>query len=531
MSTKLKLQLIFLDRVGIVADVAAIIVANGLNIVSMEVQKKDHLAYVYLEVENGLADIDATRVCDSLTKIRTCIEVKKIQTLPREKREEGYKVVLNSVSDGILSVDEEGRITTINRVAAEIMNCGSAEEVIGKHIRDFSFPSSGLLECLENKALKRIKRNVITAKGRFQFFSSCKPIKDSADRIVGAVDIMKDMKEIEALANCVSAASPITFSDIIGCSPAIQQAISLAQKIADTESIVSIRGESGTGKELFARAIAVESRRKEPFIPINCAALPESLLESELFGYVGGAFTGASKQGKPGLFEAARDGTVFLDEIADLPLTVQAKILRLIQEMTARRIGGTREISVNPRIITATNKNLEKMVEEGLFREDLYYRINVLPIHIPPLRRRLKDIVPLVDHFLFRLNSRLNKKLQVVEPLALAKLNGHHWPGNVRELKNVIERGAILSEGDRISADCILFGFEIARDLKQAGQIVKAPIGQNPLHEMVDRYERQLIEEALGKELSLRKTARLLGLSHTGLGNKIRKHRIELPLK
>jgi PAS domain S-box-containing protein len=531
METNLKLQSIFLDRVGIVADVAAIIVANGLNIVSMEVQKKGRFAYVYLDVEKGGTDLDPHQVFARLGKIKNCVEVKKIQTLPQEKREEGYKVVLDSVSDGILSMDEEGRITTINRVAAEIMNCGGAEQVIGKNIRELAFPATGLLECLENKALEKVKRNVITSKGRYQFFSSCKPIKDSADRIVGAVEIMKDMKEIEALACEVSQATQITFSDIVGSSPAIQQAISLAQKIADTEAIVSIRGESGTGKELFARAIADESRRKGPFVPINCAALPETLLESELFGYVGGAFTGASKQGKPGLFEVARDGTVFLDEIADMPLSVQAKILRLIQEQTARRIGGTREISVNPRIITATNKNLEKMVEDDLFREDLYYRINVLPIHIPPLRRRLEDIGPLVDHFLFRLNSRLHKKLQVVDASALAKLNGHHWPGNVRELKNVIERGAILAEGNRIGAECILFGFEIARDLKPAGQIARAPIGHEPLHEMVDRYERQLIEEALGKDLSLRKTAKLLSLSHTGLRNKIHKHRIDLPLK
>jgi PAS domain S-box-containing protein len=531
MATNLKLQLIFLDRVGIVADVAAIIVANGLNIVSMEVQKKGRLAYVYLEAENGGAGLNPSQDFASLEKIQSCVEVKKIQTLPQEKREEGYKVVLDSVSDGILSLDEEGRITTINRVAAEIMNCGGSEEVIGRNIRELAFPATGLLECLENKALERVKRNVITPKGRYQFFSSCKPIKDSADRIVGAVEIMKDMKEIEALACEVSQAAQITFSDIVGGSPAIQQAISLAQKMADTESIVSIRGESGTGKELFARAMAFESGREGLFVPINCAALPETLLESELFGYVGGAFTWASKQGKPGLFEVARDGTVFLDEIADMPLSVQAKILRLIQEKTARRIGGTREISVNPRIITATNKNLEKMVEESHFREDLYYRINVLPIHIPPLRRRLEDIGPLVEHFLFRLNSRLNKKLQVVDPPAFAKLNGHHWPGNVRELKNVIQRGAILAESNRIGADCILFGFEIARDLKQAGQITRTSIGQDPLHAMVDRYERQLIEEALGKELSLRKTARLLGLSHTSLGNKIRKHRIRLPFK
>jgi transcriptional regulator of aroF, aroG, tyrA and aromatic amino acid transport len=298
--------------------------------------------------------------------------------------------------------------------------------------------------------------------------------------------------------------------------------------MADTEAIVSIQGESGTGKELFSRAIAFESRRTGPFVPINCAALPESMLESELFGYVDGAFTGASKQGKLGLFEFAKDGTVFLDEIADIPLNVQAKLLRLIEEGTVRRIGSTDEILVQPRIITATNRNLEKMVESGQFREDLYYRINVLPIHIPPLRRRLDDLLPLVEHFLFRLNLKLYRSVQLVNKMAMDKLQRHHWPGNVRELKNVIERAAILTDSDQIDQDSILFSFKINNGLKDRQPKILRRNGCNSLGTMLDDYEKQLLQEALGKSQSIRKTARLLNISHTTLLNKIKKHDIHV---
>ncbi|MCP4109019.1 MAG: Fis family transcriptional regulator [Desulfobacteraceae bacterium] len=372
-----------------------------------------------------------------------------------------------------------------------------------------------------------IKKNLINKKGRYQFFATGRPITDSSGHIVGAVEIGKDMREIKMLAKSISQPRDITFSDFIGKHAIIKELMSFAQKIAETDSIISIRGESGTGKELFAGAIHSESGRKGPFIPINCAALPEPLLESELFGYVGGAFTGARKEGKTGLFETADNGTVFLDEIAEMPPGPQAKILRLIQENRVRRIGGTKEISINTRIITATNKNLEQLVHDKSFREDLYYRINVLPIHIPPLRERPGDIPVLAEHFLFQLGSRLGKQVQSVTEEAMNKLCSHNWPGNVRELKNVIERASILSESDKIGAESILFSFEIGKSIKGVKSQVPPELpGHHSLGALLDHYEKQIIAKTLKTSESIRKAAKTLGVSHTTLLNKLKKHKI-----
>ncbi len=345
--------------------------------------------------------------------------------------------------------------------------------------------------------------------------------------IIGAVEIGKDMKEIEKLVRSISQARQITFSDFIGISPAIREVISFAQKIAATDSVISIRGASGTGKELLAYAIHTESERTGPFIPINCAALPEPLLESELFGYVGGSFTGARKEGKKGLFETANHGTILLDEIAEMPLGSQAKILRVIQERSVRKIGGAQEVPVNTRIITASNKNLEEFVNENLFREDLYYRINVLPIHIPPLRERIEDVTLLTEHFLFQLASKLGKNVQSLTKEAYNKLSSHNWPGNVRELKNVIERAAILCNSEPIGAEHILFSFEIDKRMQGIKKVLHHDIADHhTLQSLIDGYEKQIINQTLQASLSIRKAAKKLGVSHTTLLNKMKKHHI-----
>lgn len=525
MTSNVKLQIIFTDRVGIVADIATMMAELAVNIASMEVDVRSGKAVVYLEAIRDGEEPSNEKLLERLRTIPSLLEISVIQTLPQERREKRFQVVLDSISDGILAIDEKGQVTTINKVAQAILNC-EAEALLGKNLRELDLHDCGLPECLAGRTYTNVKKNLITEGGRFQFLSTGKLIRDSRDRIVGAVEIMKDMREIKELASAVSEPSWIAFSDMIGRSPAIQAAISFAQKIAGSDAVVAIRGESGTGKELFASAIHAESGRRGSFVPINCAALPESLLESELFGYVGGAFSGAKKEGKPGLFEVAQDGTIFLDEIAEMPLSLQAKMLRVIQEGRVRRVGGTREAPVNARIITATNRNLERMVEDKQFREDLYYRINVFPIHIPPLRERLEDIPLLAEHFLFRFNSSLGKKGQALTGEALDKLCRHHWPGNVRELRNVIERAAILCSSERIAEDCILFSFEVGKAMKGIKIPAAGRLGGDSLPALLDRYERQIIAEALGKSRSIRQVARLLGVSHTTLLNKLKKHRL-----
>ncbi len=521
----LKLNLLFDDRVGIVADVAVTLADNGLNIVSMEVERRKEMADVYIDAErDATARKDAT-VIAALEQIPNLKRIRVIKTLPREKRENRFKVVLDNVSDGILSIDQHGTVTTINQKARLILNCED-QAVLGQNVQTLNLPDMAILTCLDRKKFTNVKRNIINAKGRYRFLATGKPIVDSSGRVLGAVEIIKDMKEISALAGAVTQTNEITFSDFRGKSPAIHEAIAFAQRIAPTDSIVSIRGESGTGKELFARAIHTESGRSGPFIPINCAALPESLLESELFGYVGGAFTGARKEGKPGLFEIARDGTIFLDEIAEMPPGPQAKILRLIQERTVRRIGGAQEIPINARIITATNRNLEQMVHAKNFRQDLYYRINVLPIHIPPLKERLVDLEVLVEHFLLQISVKQNKNLQVLSEAGMQKLTRHQWPGNVRELKNVIARAAILADNDRIEEDCIMFSHEIGQRLNQTQSSSVIELKGDPLPVMVGRFEKQIVTAALREAKSARQAARLLGISHTALNRKRRKYEI-----
>jgi len=332
------------------------------------------------------------------------------------------------------------------------------------------------------------------------------------------------MKEIKALAEAVSTPTQITFSDILGKSPSITSAVAFARQISRSNSVISIRGKSGTGKELFAKAIHHSSGLSGLFLPINCAALPEHLLESELFGYEPGAFTGADRHGKSGLFEKAKDGTIFLDEIAEMPLNSQAKLLRVLQERRVRRIGGTKEAPINARVITATSRNMEEMVNKGEFRDDLYYRINVLPIYLPALQERIEDISLLAEHFLFHLNYKLNKDSQPLSNDALKKLSGHSWPGNIRELRNVIERAAILADDSGIHSEHIMFSFEIGSRQETPIPSQLQESSTQSLKDIMQKYEKQIIRKALTRYPSIRQCARGLQLSHTALINKVKKY-------
>ncbi len=522
MKSNLKLQLIFADRVGIAADVASLLSQQGVNIAFFEMEVRGDQATIYLDAEaTGVTDWDF--FLDRLRTLADLREISTIETLPQEEREKRLQVALDSISDGILGIDSQGRVAIINRVAQHILGC-DGREVAGTDIGELNRADQRLEECLAGESFTNVKQNLITPGGRFQFLATGKPIRDSAGRIVGAVEIMKDMQEIKELSTAVAPSSQFSFSDMVGRSPALMEAITFAQKIARTDAVVSIYGESGTGKELFASAIHTESGRSGPFVPINCAALPEALLESELFGYVGGAFSGAQKEGKAGLFEVARKGTLFLDEIAELPLALQAKMLRVLQEKKVRRVGGSQEIPVDVRIITATNRNLAEMVEKQLFREDLYYRISVFPIYAPPLRDRREDIPLLVEHFLFHLNLRLEKNWQSLAPEALEKLHRHPWPGNIRELKNVIERAAILSGSPRIDAGYVLLGKEVGKALQGTKEVDTGELGATPLPALVERWEKQYIAAALKQTRSKRQAARLLGITHTALINRIKKY-------
>ncbi len=524
MSDSLKFKLLFKDRIGIVHDIAQMMMEQMLNILSMEVEQKDGFAKISIEIEKtdpSLRKEDLLSLFSMLPKIESHAE---LRSLPHEKRERWFRTVFDGMSEGVISVNSSGMINTVNKVACRILGL-SYENLVGVHVTEVSPEDCILQECIDKRIPVRRRKSVVTTTGRVEFYGSAKPINDSEGRFVGAVLLMKNLKEVKEMVDAVSKPLEITFGDIIGTSPAMRNIIDFAKRISEMGTIVSINGESGTGKELFARAIHYESGREGPFVPINCAALPEPLIESELFGYVDGAFTGAKRKGKPGLFEAASNGTIFLDEIGDMPPGLQAKILRVLQDGCVRRIGGFEEIPVNARVVTATNKDLKSMVDEGGFREDLFYRINVLTIQVPPLKERLSDLPLLVNSFLQRFNRKLEKEDQVITREALAKLQDYDWPGNVRELQNVIERAAILSNSVEITPDSIRLNTEPSRC---GNKFCPKPVEKSgkPLRELMANYEVGILLEALNSTTSIRQAAQRLGLSHTALLKKIEKHGI-----
>ena len=307
-----------------------------------------------------------------------------------------------------------------------------------------------------------------------------------------------------------------SFHQILGKSKAIQAVFDLIRRVADSPTNVLITGESGTGKELVAKAIHYNSDRKDaPFIPVNCAAIPEQLLESELFGHMRGAFTDA-KMDKRGLFEEAQKGTLFLDEISELPLMLQAKILRAIQEKEIRRVGATKPISVDVRIIAATNLNLGEEVKSRRFREDLYYRLNVIELKLPPLRERREDIPLLVEAFLKKCGEVRGKEVKGVGEAALAMLMDYAWPGNVRELENVIERAVTLSRGDKISPDDLPAAVQGARGDRRV--LDEAAERTLPLHELEKEYIKKVLEKTGGNKYQ---AAHALGIDRKTLYRKL----------
>jgi DNA-binding NtrC family response regulator len=319
---------------------------------------------------------------------------------------------------------------------------------------------------------------------------------------------------------------------LIGQSAPMQQLYGIIKRVARTDSTVLITGESGTGKELIANAIHFQSPRNDmPFVPINCGAIPEELLESELFGHEKGAFTGAFKE-RRGRFELANKGTVFLDEIGEMSPKLQVKLLRFIQETKFQRVGGSRTVEVDVRILAATNKDLERAVAENEFREDLFYRLNVIPIHVPPLRDRAGDVALLVHHFLNQHCHKKNLPIKKISPTALESLKQYDWPGNVRELENVIERLVILTDADEIQFHDLpkrMQASEVITRTPEAGVIELGDDGIN-LKELLDNLENRLILDALQRTGGVKnKAAKLLGLNRTTLIEKMKKKQIDFP--
>ncbi len=315
---------------------------------------------------------------------------------------------------------------------------------------------------------------------------------------------------------------------LIGEEPALKKVLNLVTKVAVTDSSVLILGESGTGKELIARAVHEKSPRiNKPFVPINCGAIPENLLESELFGHVKGAFTGAN-QNRAGRFELADGGTIFLDEIGEMPMLLQVKLLRVLQERSFEPVGGSRSVSVDVRVVAATNKNLEEEVEAGRFREDLYYRLNVVELTLPALRRRKADIPLLCTYFNDKLENTKGRSVEAISPDAMAKLTAYPWPGNVRELENIVERLSVFCMGETVEVDDL--PEKLLRSRTKASSTYDLPDEGIDLRQMINDLEETMLRQALEKTgWNKNKAAVLLNMNRTTMVEKLKKRNMLSP--
>jgi PAS domain S-box-containing protein len=442
---------------------------------------------------------------------------------------------LESIYEGIVVVDKDGFITMLNKTYAEILGT-EVHLAIGKHCTDV----------IENTRMHIVAQTGkpevgdVQQIGQYNVVVMRIPIVKDGE-IVGVVGkvMFRDIKDLKSLARKVSAlrnevdyykeelmkalGGKYTFEQIIGCSEKMTWLKTVAQKAARSSSTVLILGESGTGKELFAHAVHNASpRRNGPFIKVNCAAIPENLLESELFGYEEGAFTGARKGGKPGKFELANGGTIFLDEIGDMTLSMQAKLLRILQEREVERVGGTKTQKIDLRVITATNRDLEDMIAKGEFRQDLYYRLNIISLHIPPLRERIEDIPKLCDALLSKLNSQLHGFVEGISPDAMEIIKLYEWPGNVRELENVLERALNM-----IDDEVLIMPEHLPAFLKKMAKIPEISGAGKDLDSIISDAEKQAIFKALETcNGNKSKAAQLLGIHRSGFYQKLAKYGI-----
>lgn len=452
--------------------------------------------------------------------------------LRKEKEFAGKYIesIVDSIFDGLVAIDGQGRISFMNRTAGELLYVKPAEalnqpsdKVLGHQSTIVKALSTG--ETFLNHEL------IFIIKNRQQIvIGNVVPITNQ-NRVNGVLVVFKKLSHARGFVkNLAGFKAYFNFEDLKGSGSRFAQVINLARQAAPLPSNILIMGESGTGKEMFAQAIHNASVDNCPFVGINCAAIPAELTESELFGYEGGAFTGAKREGQPGKFQLAEGGTLFLDEINAMSITMQAKLLRVLQNRSFTRVGGTYEISLKARIIASSNKDLWEEVQQGNFREDLYYRLNVINIEIPPLRERKEDLTHLIDHFCQKHSKRLNIHFTISER-ALELLEAYHWPGNVRELENVIERCAVLAysrssrcieEQDVMSYSGIKKVFE--SDENPGGKGVSVGLVDN-----LETLERQAIEKVLKQaDGNVTRAANKLGITRKTLYRKIKKYEISL---
>jgi PAS domain S-box-containing protein len=440
------------------------------------------------------------------------------------------KIILDSIADGVFTVDSDWKITSFNRAAEKITGI-KKEEAVGRYCWEVFKASICEKDCSMRRTMETkhpiINQHIFIVNSigdRIPISISTALLKDNNGNIIGGVETFRDLSVEEQLRE--ELAKQHTFFGIISKNREMQRLFEMLELVSGNDTTVLLEGESGTGKELFARAIhSISHRKKGPIVTVNCGALPDTLLESELFGYKAGAFTDA-KRDKPGRFAQAENGTLFLDEIGDISPMLQMRLLRVLQEKVYEPLGSTKSEKADVRIVTATNKNLEELVQQGLFREDLYYRINIVTLFLPPLRERKEDIPLLLEHFLRRLNSMRGKEIQGISPKAMNILMSYDFPGNIRELENIVEYATVVCKNRLIRR--VHLPETLQQKIGQRKILASEKITES--EPSLEAVEKDIIYRTLRKNNWSRKlTAAQMGIHPTTLWRKMKRLNLEIP--
>lgn len=501
------------DRLGISQEVLSVVAKRKWNIVAMEIVPRT--IYLHIDVD----DIHISKVSDALLTVDGVLESERIDFLPIESREHHLNAMLTKIPDPIFDIDSDGIVLSCNLAIYQQIKANN--NVIGKSIMS--------LLGVKKSVILAVKPNSIDV-----YFNGKQYIAETIPVLVkgmfnGVVVHLKGIASIGRQMSLLQQGDGHHIDNIIGNSNAISILKDQLNKFSKLDLPILLTGETGTGKELFARAIHEASeRRDEAFLAINCASLPEQLLESELFGYVAGAFTGAQRSGKPGLFELANGGTVFLDEIAEMSGYLQAKLLRFLQDYSYRRLGGTKELIANVRIISASHQPFDQMIKKRIFREDLYYRLNVLSLALPSLRERRQDIPLLCFHFLSNAATQVNQTIPDLSEKALLQLVDYSWPGNIRQLQNVLFRLVALNNSKVIDigdVNKVLVDFGNSEDDTITEKInnQKNWLAIKDWQTAQAEFEAELLSQFWPIYPSTRKLAERLGVSHNKIAMKLRK--------
>lgn len=521
----MRIEIACQDRSGITQEILSVFARMGWDLLAMEVTK----FHIFVHLKDQL--ITLASITPELKKIQGVESIKRIELMPGERKSRQLEVLLAKIPEPIIDIDKNGFILVANKATADLAGI-SDKDLIGKPISNF------IEQRLRIYLTGQATTQEVTFAGQ-QFFADISPLK-SDQTISGAVIVLRSLANIGRHLSQLQQGIHSGFDSIVGKSSKLLEVINQAKRFANLDLPILINGETGTGKELIARALHdTSSRASKPFLAINCAAMPEHLLESELFGYAPGAFTGAKHGGKPGLLELADGGSIFLDEIAEMPVYLQAKLLRFLQDFKLRRVGGLSETKIDVRIISATHQHLNDLLEKKTFREDLFYRLNVLNLSLPPLRERADDLALLVRLFVNNAAKQLNLSPITLTDAAMTKIHQYSWPGNIRELQNVLfkvvaladtnvidEQHLQLNDSNLTSAHSLpmpsiggLTGISITDYAFNEANIINWQKSQQ-------QFEQQLLTSMYPLYPSTRKLAQRLNVSHNKIAMKLRQYKL-----